>query len=99
MDGIRLQIGTQGGALPSACAGLRLRRTHDPDRHTETAFEAIASTLPVGSVLFEPEIDAKGERMIWLEPVWVDKLAAMRGPGVVWEEPDNGHSEGAARVG
>jgi len=35
------------------------------------AFEAIAATLPLGSVGFEPELDAKGERMIWLEPAVV----------------------------
>ncbi len=35
---------------------------------TEAAFEAIASTLPLGSVAVEPELDAKGERHIWLGP-------------------------------
>jgi len=28
-----------------------------------------------------PEVTAKGERMIWLEPQWADKLSAMRQPG------------------
>jgi hypothetical protein len=32
------------------------------------AFDAVASTLPVGSVMYEAETNAKGERMIWLEP-------------------------------
>jgi hypothetical protein len=36
--------------------------------------------LPVGSVAFEPEV-TKGQRQIWLERVWLDKLAAMRGEG------------------
>ena len=34
---------------------------------TPAAFEAIASTLPLGSVGFEPEPDAKGERAVWIE--------------------------------
>jgi hypothetical protein len=25
--------------------------------------------------------NAKGERTVWLEEVWVDRLGAMRGPG------------------
>jgi hypothetical protein len=47
---------------------------------TEEAFETIKATLPVGSVAFEPEI-TKGLRQIWLERVWVDKLARQRAPG------------------
>jgi hypothetical protein len=39
------------------------------------AFEAIARTLPLGSVGYEPELNAKGERTVW------DRLGAMRGPG------------------
>jgi hypothetical protein len=31
---------------------------------TEAAFEAIAATLPLGSVSFERQADAKGER-VW----------------------------------
>jgi hypothetical protein len=30
------------------------------------AFEAIASTLPLGSVAFEPQATANGARFIWL---------------------------------
>jgi hypothetical protein len=48
---------------------------------TVEAFEAIVATLPVGSVAYEPETNAKGERPIWLERKWADKLGAMRGPG------------------
>jgi hypothetical protein len=44
------------------------------------AFDAVAATLP-GSVLFECEPNEKGERQIWLEPRYVDRLKAMRGPG------------------
>ena len=48
---------------------------------TAAAFEAIAATLPFGSAGFEREPDAKGERQIWLEQRFVDRLCAMRGPG------------------
>ena len=34
---------------------------------SQAFFEAIAATFPLGSVSFEPEPDAKGERQIWLE--------------------------------
>jgi hypothetical protein len=48
---------------------------------TAEAFEAIKATLPLGSVGFEPEPDAKDERYLWLEDAMADRLAAMRGPG------------------
>jgi hypothetical protein len=47
---------------------------------TPAAFEAIVSTLPFGSTAFESELSPNGERYIWLEPRFVDRLAAMRGP-------------------
>jgi hypothetical protein len=45
------------------------------------AFEAIARTLPLGSVGCENETNEKGERLIWLERAVVDRLRAMRGDG------------------
>jgi hypothetical protein len=48
---------------------------------TADAFAAIASTLPLGSVAYEPELNANGECLVWLEAVVVDHLAAMRRPG------------------
>ena len=45
------------------------------------AFEAIAATLPLGSVGFEREVGANGERRVWLEAAVVDRLAALRGSG------------------
>jgi hypothetical protein len=48
---------------------------------SQAAFAAIVATLPLGSVAYKAETDAKGERLIWLEPKWADKLGAMRGPG------------------
>ena len=48
---------------------------------TAEAFEAISATLPLGSVSFEGEPDANGERQIWLEPGVLNRLRALRGPG------------------
>jgi hypothetical protein len=47
---------------------------------TQAAFEAIAKTLPVGSVGYENATNEKGERLIWLDPSVLDRLRAMRGP-------------------
>ena len=41
---------------------------------TPAAFEAIAKTLPLGSVGYENATNEKGERLIWLEPSMVDRL-------------------------
>jgi hypothetical protein len=35
----------------------------------------------LGSVGFEPGLDAKGQRLIWVEAAVVGRLAGMRGPG------------------
>jgi hypothetical protein len=48
---------------------------------TPAAFDAIASTLPFGSAGFERDLDAKGDRQVWLEPRVLDRLRAMRGRG------------------
>jgi hypothetical protein len=45
------------------------------------AFEAIAATLPLGSVSYENETNARGERYVWLEPNMVARLRALRGSG------------------
>lgn len=45
------------------------------------AFEAIARTLPFGSVGYENETNQKGERLIWLDPNVVNRPKAMRGAG------------------
>ena len=47
---------------------------------TSAAFEAIVATLPLGSVGFEPKVDPKGQRLIWVEAAVVDRLTAMRRP-------------------
>ena len=48
---------------------------------TEAAFEAIAATLPLGSVGYEDGPNENGERLIWLAPNVVNRLRAMRGSG------------------
>ena len=44
------------------------------------AFEALAATLPLGSVAYEAEANQQGERYVWLKERWVSKLAALRMP-------------------
>jgi hypothetical protein len=48
---------------------------------TGAAFEAIAATMPLGSVAVEPQVDAKGVREIWLKPRVVDWLRGAPWPG------------------
>ena len=47
----------------------------------QAAFDAIARTMPFGSVNFEAGVDDKGERYIWLPRAVVDRLRSLRGPG------------------
>jgi hypothetical protein len=47
---------------------------------TADAFEAIAATLP-SNVGVEQKRAPNGDFFIWLEPRFVDRLRAMRGPG------------------
>ena len=53
---------------------------------TAEAFEAIAATLPLGSVGYENKVNEKGERLIWLDPRVVDRLRASRGPGASYSD-------------
>jgi hypothetical protein len=46
---------------------------------TQAAFDAIAKTLPLGSVNFENKVNEKGERLIWLDRAVVDRLRSRRG--------------------
>jgi hypothetical protein len=48
---------------------------------TVGAFDALASTLPIGSVASAKNFDAKGEFHVWLEPAAVDRLRFLRGAG------------------
>jgi hypothetical protein len=45
------------------------------------AFEAIAATLPLGSVGYQNETNANGERYVWQDHAMVARLWAMRGLG------------------
>jgi hypothetical protein len=45
------------------------------------AFDAVAATLPFGSVGYENGTNEKGERLIWLPPDAIAKLKRLRGPG------------------
>jgi hypothetical protein len=47
---------------------------------SQAAFEAIARTLPLGSVSFENKSNTKGERYVWLEPAVVARLRVLREP-------------------
>jgi hypothetical protein len=67
------------GFCCSPPAGRRSR--HGPHRISQTAFEAIARTLSLGSVSFENATNEKGERLIWLESNLVDRLRYLRGSG------------------
>ena len=53
---------------------------------TIAAFEAIVGTMPLGSFGFERDPTTKGERTVWLEEVWVDRLGAMRRPNESYSE-------------
>ena len=48
---------------------------------SQAAFEAIARTLPFGSMSFENKIDEHGQRLIWLERRMLDKLRSRRRAG------------------
>jgi hypothetical protein len=48
---------------------------------SQAAFDAIAKTVPLGSVDYENKVNEKGERYVWLEPQVINRLRAMRGPG------------------
>jgi hypothetical protein len=37
---------------------------------TQAAFDALASTLPLGSVGYENKTTERGERYVWLDHVW-----------------------------
>jgi hypothetical protein len=50
------------------------------------AFEAIARTLPLGSVGYEAEANERGERLIWLDAAMAGRLGAMRGPSDAYSE-------------
>jgi hypothetical protein len=50
------------------------------------AFEAIKTTLPVGSTGYEAEPSPKGEVHVWLEPRVIDKLTFLRSPDETYSD-------------
>ncbi len=58
---------------------------------SQAAFDAIARTMPFGSVNFESGIDDKGERYIWLPRAVVDRLRSLRGPQHQQGDPKQHH--------
>ena len=48
---------------------------------SQAAFDAIASTLALGSVGYENQINERGESLISFDRAVVARLRAMRGPG------------------
>jgi len=48
---------------------------------TEAAYDAIATTLPLGSMGYEKQPSADGQVFIWLERRALDHLDALRQPG------------------
>ena len=48
---------------------------------TQEAFDAIAAMLPLGTAVAEPKANERGEKLIWLEPLALTNLRAMRVPG------------------
>jgi hypothetical protein len=48
---------------------------------SQAAFDAIAATLPLGSVGYENKTNERGERYVWFGRAVVDRLRSLRGPG------------------
>jgi hypothetical protein len=53
---------------------------------SQAAFDAIAASLPFGSVAYEGEPNEKGERVIWLDPRALDRLNEQRQPGETYSD-------------
>jgi hypothetical protein len=63
-------------------AELEARKQGRPKAKVAVATDdAIAATMPIGSVGYENKLNEKGERLIWLDPGVVDRLRSLRGPG------------------
>jgi hypothetical protein len=53
---------------------------------TVEAYEAIERTLALGTVAAEPQLNERGEHLIWLEERWVDKRNSIRRSGESYSE-------------
>ena len=65
-----------------ACNARGTPRNHAPLAISQAAFDAIASTLALGSTGFENKTDEHGNRLVWLPPEVVDRLRALCGAWV-----------------
>jgi hypothetical protein len=86
------------GNETGCCRSVRARNGPDRHRITQAAFDAIAATMPLGSVGYEAQRPEKGEVHIWLEERWVSKLAAMRRPAKSFGDSIIRLAAGRARV-
>jgi hypothetical protein len=78
----RLLIRARGNDAPAiACKARGTPRNHAPLAISQAAFNAVTSTLPLGSVGYENATNERGERLIWLDRAVVDRLRSLRGPG------------------
>ena len=64
---------------------------------SQAAFAATAETLPLGSVGYEPALNAKGERMIWVEMAVADRLTACAARAKPRHRRPNGRKPAPAR--
>ena len=53
---------------------------------SQAAFDAMAATLPLGSVSYENAFNERGERYVSLPPNVVDRLRAQHRPGESYSE-------------
>jgi hypothetical protein len=58
---------------------------------SQAAHEAIERTLALGTMVCEPQPNENGERLIWLEDRWLDKLNSIR-------RSDENYSEAIIRL-
>ena len=73
---------TDAGQVEFVSPGWRELQRRDPGRsRVRIAFDAIAKTMPLGSVGYENAVNEKGECLIWLERRMLDKLNSYRRAG------------------
>jgi hypothetical protein len=53
---------------------------------TAEAYEAIERTLALGTVACEPQPNENGERVIWIEERWLDRLISIQRSGENYSE-------------
>jgi hypothetical protein len=70
--------GREGRQKPQGRAVIRIAIT-------PAAFDAI-ERMTLGTVAAEPQVNEKGERLIWLAPRWVNKLNSTRRPSESYSE-------------